>query len=149
MKRLHKILSTFLTVCCLLFVFSGCFLLGGSKVEQTPFKASVQSMTEEEVVIYIDSAPEEIFLSEVMERLQADGKLTFTLEGGMLTSLNGKKNPADWSACWMLYISDTELSDDAFGTHTYQEMEMGSAVVGAESLPIKAGEYYVWYYQKF
>jgi hypothetical protein len=106
-------------------------------------------MTGEEVVIYIDSAPEDIFLSEVMERLQADGKLTFTLEGGMLTSLNGKKNPADWSACWMLYISDTELSDDSFGTHIYQEMEMGSAVVGAESLPIKAGEYYVWYYQKF
>ena len=149
MKQAYKALSTLLAFSSLVSLLGGCAFFGGSKVEQTPFEASVQSMTTEELVIYVDSAPDKIFFLEVMEKLEEEGAFAFTMEGGMLTSLNGKQNPADWSACWMLYTSDTELSDDAFGTYTYQEMEMGSAVVGAEKLPVKAGEYYVWYYQKF
>ena len=88
-------------------------------------------------------------LLTIMEELSADGALTFKESGGMVTSINGKDNPADWSACWMLYTSDEEFSNTAWGSYLLEDMTLGSAIVGAESLPIKAGEYYVWSYQTF
>ena len=84
-----------------------------------------------------------------MNELQEGGKLDFTVEGGMITSINGTENAADYSSCWMLYTSDAEMSNNAWGTVEYDGSEYGSAVLGAESLEIKAGEIYIWAYATF
>jgi hypothetical protein len=84
-----------------------------------------------------------------MERAKTDGDLTYEISGGMVTSIEGKANAADFSACWMLYTSDVEMSNAEWGTITVGEKTLGSAIVGAEALPIVAGELYVWSYQSF
>ncbi len=80
-------------------------------------------------------------LVAVMQDLQADGQLTFTKDGqGMITSVNGKENAADWSACWMLYTSDAELSSTEWGSYDYNGETLGSASFGANDMPVKKGE---------
>lgn len=89
-------------------------------------------------------------LLNVMQDLQADGLLAFTKDAqGMITSINGQKNAADWSACWMLYTSDTELSSTAWGSYEYNGNTLGSASFGANDMPVKKGEVYVWVYVSF
>ena len=84
-----------------------------------------------------------------MEMLREDGKIEFAISGGMVTEINGKANTADFSSCWMLYTSDAELSNTEWGTVSYEENSYGSAIVGAEALPVVNGEIYVWAYQSF
>ena len=60
----------------------------------------------------------EVFLLDVMNELQAKGELSFEVDATkMVTSINGKENPADWSACWMLYTSDADFSNETYGTY--------------------------------
>ena len=67
----------------------------------------------------------------------------------MVSSVEGKENAADGSACWMLYTSDAEMSNKEWGTITYEGNTYGSAILGAESLQVSAGQYYVWSYDAF
>ena len=91
----------------------------------------------------------DMVLIDYMQQLQDDGELDFTIENGMIKSINGIENPADYSSCWMLYTSDEENSNTAWGTVEYDGQEYGSAVSGAEVLEIKAGQLYIWVYQSF
>ena len=68
---------------------------------------------------------------------------------GMITSINGIENPADFSSCWMLYTSDVENSNTAWGTVEYQGVKYGSAISGAETLKIKPDQLYIWVFQSF
>lgn len=88
-------------------------------------------------------------LLDAMKDLQAEGKYTFEISGGMVVSIGGVANAVDFSKCWMLYTSDSELSNAEWGVLEYAGESYGSAVVGAEALPIKTGEYYVWAYIEF
>ena len=88
-------------------------------------------------------------LVDYMNSLKNDGKLDFEIENGMVTSVNGIENPADWSSCWMLYTSDSDSSNTAWGTIEYDGKVYGSAIVGAESLIIKDGCIYIWVFQSF
>ena len=89
-------------------------------------------------------------LVDVMESLQADGLMTFTKDSqGMVTAVNGKENPSDWSACWMLYTSDTEFASTEWGGYEYKGETLGSAVFGVDTLPVKKGEVYIWAYTSF
>ena len=88
-------------------------------------------------------------LVDYMYSLKNDGKLNFEISGGMLCSINGIENPANWSSCWMLYTDDAELSNSEWGIAEYNGKTYGSAIVGAESLIIKDGCTYIWYYQTF
>ncbi|MBQ8323356.1 MAG: hypothetical protein IJX91_05255 [Clostridia bacterium] len=101
------------------------------------------------VVITAADAEGGTTLLAYMQKLQEDGKLTFKVEDGMVTEIDGKKNAADFSSCWMLYTSDTNASNEAWGTVEYEEKVYGSAVLGAESLVIVKGETYIWWYQTF
>ena len=91
----------------------------------------------------------EMTLLEYMEILKADGELDFEISAGMITSINGIDNPADFSSCWMLYTSDAENSNASWGTVEYKEKEYASAMYGAETLKIKQGCTYVWVYKSF
>ena len=84
-----------------------------------------------------------------MNDLKEDGKIEFSISGGMVTSIHGVENDADYNPCWMLYTTDGEMSNTAWGTITYGDETLGSAVLGAEALVVAEGEIYVWSYQGF
>ena len=91
----------------------------------------------------------DMVLIDYMNKLISEGKLTCKIENGMVTSINGIDNPADFSSCWMLYTSDAENANSAWGTVEYDGKEYGSAVSGAEVLKIKPDQLYIWVYQSF
>ena len=91
----------------------------------------------------------EMMLIEYMEKLKADSVLYFEIAAGMITSINGIENPADFSSCWMLYTSDAENANSAWGTVEYEGVEYASAIYGAEQLQIKPGCIYIWVFKSF
>ncbi|MBP3313318.1 MAG: hypothetical protein J6K84_01510 [Oscillospiraceae bacterium] len=88
-------------------------------------------------------------LLSYMEKLQKEGQLSFTMSGTLLTEMNGTKNTADFSSCWMLYTDDGEFSDASYGTATFEGKTYASALLGAEALQLKEGCTYLWVYQSF
>ena len=139
-----KKLLAFLTAVICLFSFAACGKSNGAG-------KTVATVVKEEtlVVITVEEVDGEPTLLAVMEKLQADGQLTFTADGtGMVTSIEGKENPADWSACWMLYTSDSEMGYTEY-TYEYEGVSYASAILGAESLLLTEGEFYLWVYTSF
>ena len=141
------------------FVVSVCMLTGCSFLSQSSSSSSsvlvppeakflVVETTETSVVIKVNKAQDNQTVLDVMQALQAEGKMSYTLSGTMLQSINGKENPTDWSACWMLYTDDEAFSDTAYSIE-YKGKIYGSALFGAESLKVKSGKTYIWIYQTF
>ena len=91
----------------------------------------------------------EMLLVEYMQKLKDEGQLEFSVVNGMITSINGIDNPADYSSCWMLYTSDADNANASWGTVEYEGKEYGSAISGAETLVIKADQLYIWVYKSF
>ena len=135
----------------LMAVNGGCAYVEGffEEAEDKTVGLYIYSQTETSVALYVENAEASSVLLDAMYALQEEGKISFQMQNGMLTELNGKKNTADWSHVWMLYTTDVAFSNTAWGSYLLEDMTLGSAIVGAESLPIKAGEYYVWSYQTF
>ena len=133
--KIKKILACLLAVVTLMSVL----LLTGCKSEPLVIKESdtciVLKVTEESI-----GGNTDMVLIDYMDGLVKSGKMTCTIQDGMVTSINGIDNPADFSSCWMLYTSDPELSNSAWGTVEYEGVEYGSAVSGAEALTVKAGQ---------
>jgi hypothetical protein len=102
-------------------------------------KPSAQSLEGKDGMVLID----------YMNELAQKGELTCTISDGMITSINGIDNPADFSSCWMLYTSDAENANTAWGTVEYEGVTYGSAISGAEGLKIKADQLYIWVFQSF
>ncbi len=103
--------------------------------------------TAERVAITVKTDDKDETLLEYMEDLQEDGKLTYTVDKGMITKLNGVSNTTN--CYWMLYTSDTANANTAWGTCEYNGETLGSSTLGAESLIVKDGCVYVWVYTKF
>lgn len=134
MKRAVALLGMILSVICI-FCFSAC---------RKPVK-----LDGDYVVIAVEEGKGGVTLLSYMQDLQEEGELAFTVENGMVTSIAGKANDSDYNPCWMLYTSDTENANDAWGVVEYDGKRYGSAVVGVETLLVKAGETYIWWYQSF
>lgn len=148
MKRKMISLVAFLTLATMTVGVAGCNLTGsGGGAENVA--ASVLESKDELVVIKAEQAEAGATLIDLMEDLQAEGALSYEISGGMITSVNGVANAADFSACWMLYTSDEEMANAEWGTVEYNGQTFGSAIVGAEALEVLEGEYYVWSYQNF
>ena len=135
-------------LCCLLAVVLCCAALTGCKAEPLVIKDSetciVLKVTKEVVGDKTD-----MLLIDYMDQLAEEGKLSCKISSGMVTSINGIDNPADFSSCWMLYTSDAENANVAWGTVEYEGKEYGSAISGAETLVIKEGQLYIWVYKSF
>ena len=112
-------------------------------------KASVVSSTDTVILIQIDEvAAETDTLMDAMVVLKESGALDYTVSGGMIQSINGKGNKADWSECWMLYTSDSEMGNTEY-TYEYEGVSYASAILGAESLLLTEGAFYLWVYTSF
>ena len=86
-------------------------------------------------------------LYDYMTELAGSGGLTFTIEDGMVTEINGRANTMN--SYWMVYTSDEAHANAECGVMEYEGKEYGSATLGAESLPLAAGGTYIWAYQTF
>ena len=139
-----KILACLLAALLLMNIL----LLAGCQSEPLVIKESdtciVLKVTEEAI-----GGNTDMVLIDYMDTLVKEGKLTCSIENGMVTSINGIDNPADFSSCWMLYTSDADNSNAAWGTVEFEGKQYGSAISGAETLKIKAGQLYIWVYKSF
>ena len=137
MKKLLSRIALVLALIPVLFSFAAC-----KKDPKVIFEHDTYI-----IINVVDDVAEGTTLYEYMHTL--DKSLRFESKDGMITSINGVANAADWSSCWMLYTTDTENSDTAWGSAEYGGRIYGSASYGAESLVIKKGESYIWLYQSF
>lgn len=142
---MKKIFNTIIAITLLVIVFS---FFGCSSKEPLVIKES-----DTYIVINVSNEQMDIkdttTLVDYMNSLKSDGQLTFEINNGMVSSVNGIDNPSDWSSCWMLYTSDTDNANSAWGTIEYNGNVYGSAILGAESLTIKDGCIYIWVFQSF
>ena len=133
---------------CLLLAMTMLVLLTACRSEPLVIKDSdtyiIVKTTEEAI-----GGKTDMLLIEYMETLKEKGELEFEISNGMILSINGIDNPADYSSCWMLYTSDPENSNTAWGTVEYNGKQYGSAVSGAEALEIKPDQLYIWVFQSF
>ncbi len=140
-RKFYSLITLFFTA-----LLSVCMIVACDKGSA---KAEVVSKSDTMVVIKVNETEGFATLLDAMTYLKGEGALTFELTNGMVSSIEGKANPADWSACWMLYTSDAEMSNTEWGTITYEGNTYGSAILGAESLQVSVGQYYVWSYDVF
>ena len=141
--------TTMRVFCMLLVLMMTCsLLLTGCKKEPVVIKDSDTYIVIKPTKESMDGKTD-MLLIEYMDQLAQQGELECTIADGMITSINGIENPADFSSCWMLYTSDAENSNTAWGTVEYEGVEYGSAVSGAEVLKIKEGQLYIWVFQSF
>ena len=111
-------------------------------------KATVLDSYDDLVAIKIDETDGKATLNDVMENLQKADKIAYQTDAtGMITAIGGVENGAN--SYWMLYTTDAEFSNAEWGTCSYAGKDLQSAILGAASLVVKAGEIYVWSYQTF
>ena len=144
MKTTKKLVSFLLAVTLL----AGVLMLSGCKKEPLVIKDSDTYIVIKTTQEAMDGKTD-LLLIDYMKILKEKGELELEIENGMITSINGIDNPADFSSCWMLYTSDEELSNVAWGTVEYEGKEYNSAVSGAETLKIKPDQLYIWVFKSF
>ena len=141
-RKIYLFFTLLLTVATAVCMLVACDKQGSAKAE-------ILSKTDTMVVIKVNETEGFATLLDAMNYLQDEGKLTFEFSGGMVVSVEGKTNASDWSACWMLYTSDKEMSNTEWGVVEYDGKSYASAILGAESLTVAVGEYYILSYVSF
>ena len=137
-----------LSVLLVMMVFASVLLLPACQSEKLVIKASDTYIVIKTTEKAINGATE-MTLMDYMTILKDKGELEFAISNGMITSINGIDNPVDYSSCWMLYTSDEENANVAWGTIEYDGAEYGSAISGAETLKVKPDQLYIWVYKSF
>ena len=145
MKNTTKHLSSLFLV---LVLALSVMLPGCKKTEPLVIKDSETCIVIKTTAESLDGKTD-MLLIDYMNELVKEGVLTCTIKDGMITSINGIENPADWSSCWMLYTSDAENANASWGTVEYEGAEYGSAISGAETLKIKPDQLYIWVFKSF
>ena len=145
MKNTTKRLSSLLLV---LLLTLSVLLPGCQKEEPLVIKDSDTYIVVKTTKESLDGKTD-LLLIDYMNMLAESGELTCTIKDGMITSINGIENPADFSSCWMLYTSDAENANVSWGTVVYEGKEYGSAISGAETLKIKPDQLYIWVFKSF
>ena len=135
-------------VCLLTVVLLACSVFSGCKAEPLVIKDSDTCIVIKTTAESLDGKTD-LHLIDYMNQLVEAGELSCTIQNGMVTSINGIENPADFSSCWMLYTSDAENANTGWGVVEYEGVEYGSSVSGAETLVIKPDQLYIWVYQSF
>ena len=143
MKRKFYLVATLLLSLMLaLCAFTGC------KPSGTTEKVTLESVTENMVVMKVIKTKGEASALSALTKLKEDNQIEFEHKdsgyGAYITSINGKSEVNGYS--WMLYTSDTEFSTTEFGSVTYDGKTYGQASLGASSLVVKEGELYIWAY---
>ena len=144
-------ITIFFTLCLALICALSSFACGNRKDKSNLVCTLVES-TDSRVIISVSDEGLHCTLLDCMELLRQKNdelELNFTCFGGMMTSINGVENSVDYSKCWMLYTSDSEMANTQWGTTEYNGKTYGSAIVGVGELEVIADGIYIWVYQTF
>lgn len=126
------------------------FILAVAVMQCACIKNKVVQPDENTVVIEVNTVGKDIKgknLIDYMRFLQSSGEISFEYSSGMVTKINGLSQKSN--CYWMLYTSDSEKSNTAWGQIEYNGKLYGSATCGFEELIIKEGCLYIWAYQSF
>ena len=137
-RKLHFFVSILATVILCVFCLTSC---GGSD----KVKANVTESTENLLVLTVQETDGQATLLNAMEALQTQGKISFEISSGMIVKIGEVSNTA--SSYWMLYTSDEEMANTAWGIYEYEGKALGSAILGADALPVKEDAIYIWVYE--
>ena len=93
-------------------------------------------------------------LKDYLDGLKDQGDITYSIVDGMVTEINGSKNPADFSYCWMFYTDLTTYegatyANPEWGTYEYGGKTLASCSNGVELTPVISGYTYAAVYQQF
>lgn len=135
---MKKLLSLTLTI----LIATACAFLVACEKDPLVIKDS------DNLVVVTADTDESLSLIDYINTLD-EFKDMFVIENGMVTAIDGVANAADWSKCWMIYTSDSEMANVAWGQIEYKGEIYGSAIVGAEQLVVKKGCIYIFVYQSF
>ncbi len=142
MKRKIQLFFTILFT-AILVVFSACQKDTGN------IKAEVVESSESTVIIRVDEVDGDTTLYDVMRALKEQGELNFVSEdstyGQSIVSINGVKNPSDWSCYWASYTTDSENGSTS---KTVDGVEWYYAMAGISSLKVKANCSYMFVYEQ-
>ena len=115
-------------------------------------------ITENTGTLIVFTAPDDfatISLLDYLSALAEEETITFTIEDGMITSVNGTENVTELTSgsYWMIYSDLTEMdgviyADPAYGTYSYGEATLASCSYGAESMPVVGGHTYALVYEE-
>ena len=149
---MKKLIPVVAIVLVLLFALCAC-----NQKEPTKINDPTTPATDSSVVTVSDTtivlAPTSDYVGQTllsfMQASTLKGLLEFSITNGLVTSINGKENTADYSKCWMLYTSDENMANTAWGTVEYQGNVYGSAVKGVTELNIIENGLYIWVYTTF
>ena len=139
----------------LFYIFTSLVACNNTNTEKPNVTAYLESCTDTIVAIKVTATTNETAALNLLKILQENGELTFeSFDGGYgayVTSINGKSEVVNGTEgySWMLYTSDEKFSSTEFGSITYNGVTYGQAAVGASSLKVKAGEYYIWAYERW
>ena len=138
-------MKKFLTLALTLMVMLTATLFTACKKEPL-----IVSESDTYVIVKVETDKTDLTLANYMASLE-DYADMFVIENGMVVSINGIENAADWSACWMIYTNDysEDCSNAAWGTLEHNGETFNSASFGAESLIVKNGCSYIFIYQTF
>lgn len=136
-----KKLLTFLV--SLLVAFACCFVAACGDKEPIRADDNTVIITASDSVFDFENKT----LKEYIDYLQDNKKFTYSLNNGMITTINGKSNTT--KSYWMLYTSDTENANQEWGKFEYEGSLYGSATSGIEALIVKQDCIYIWAYQTF
>ena len=146
MKR--KINLAIILVLAVVFAMSG---LVACKNDGETKAVTLEKVTETLIVMKVTEAEENASALSALAKLKEDGQIDFKSidsgYGAYITSINGKEQTA--TASWMFYTSDEEFSNAEWGTIEYDGMTFASSALGASSLIVKVGEYYIWSFESW
>ena len=140
MKKLLEKLSVWVVAVCSLVLAIGLTAC----VSQKRADGTVASVDNNTYVIEITAADDGATLKDVMLQMQADGKLAFTDEGGMITNINGYTPDSAAHEFFALYTSCEGYTSASYGTIVIEGTTYESAILGYASLPAVVGEIYIW-----
>ena len=149
---MKKLIPVVVIILVLLVAFCAC-----NKNEPTKIDDPTTPATDTSVITVSDTtlvlAPTSDYVGQTllsfMQASTLKGLMEFSLANGMVVSINGVENTSDYSKCWMLYTSDENMANTAWGTVEYQGNIYGSAVKGVTELTIIENGLYIWVYTTF
>lgn len=106
------------------------------------------------VVFVAEEVSGDMSVKDYFDGLAEEGKLTYTISGGMVTEINGKENVSGTNEgdFWMFYSDLTELdgviyANPDYGTYEYNGKTLASCSYGIEGMPVVEGYTYAAVYR--
>ncbi len=140
MKKFKNLSVATLIVVVMLCAFAACDYNAVKTTED------VVAVTVSDKVMSLDGKNLVDYLDELVKK----GDFSYSASNGMVTTVNGKT--ADYAAdktSWMIYTSDEDLGNAAWGTYEFEGKTYYSATLGIGDYPLSEGTVILFVFCQF